>query len=58
LKGALELVTECSCARGCPSCIGPLGTEPPGAEGDGSEHLGNPKESIREFLSTWLGLNG
>jgi DEAD/DEAH box helicase domain-containing protein len=50
LQGALELVAECSCSQGCPSCIGPIGSDPeialPGF---------NPKESIREFLSGWLG---
>ncbi len=53
LQGALELVAACSCAHGCPSCIGPVGAEPlgPGAE----TQVGNPKESIREFLSAWLG---
>jgi len=60
LKGALELVSECSCAHGCPSCIGPVGPEPMGAEAaaagqaDGNRP-DNPKEAIREFLSTWLG---
>jgi DEAD/DEAH box helicase domain-containing protein len=45
LKGALELVSECSCAQGCPSCIGPVGSEVVGH---------NPKEAIQEFLSAWL----
>jgi DEAD/DEAH box helicase domain-containing protein len=62
LKGALELVGECSCAHGCPSCIGPVGPEPMGAgataagQADGNSP-DNPKEAIREFLSTWLGTN-
>jgi len=62
LKGALELVGECSCAHGCPSCIGPVGPEPIGAgataagQADGNSP-DNPKEAIREFLGTWLGTN-
>jgi DEAD/DEAH box helicase domain-containing protein len=61
LDGALELVSGCSCSHGCPSCIGPIGTDalpsfPESAgSGLGSVRLGfNPKESIREFLSVWL----
>ena len=62
LKGALELVSECSCAHGCPSCIGPVGIEPMGAEAGGPERAAgirpdNPKVAIRGFLSTWLGRN-
>ena len=50
LQGALELVAECPCSQGCPSCIGPIGSDP-------EEELPgfNPKESIREFLIGWLG---
>ena len=51
LKGALELVTSCSCAHGCPSCIGPAGTDPQ-VEAGGDF---NPKQSVRKFLSAWLG---
>jgi len=59
LQGALELVAGCSCTQGCPSCIGPVGAGPE-VEGAGVDlavrgRLGNPKESIREFLGTWLG---
>ena len=67
LHGALELVAGCSCSQGCPSCIGPAAAgaefEGPGAEQasgsrkDAGERLGNPKESIREFLQLWLGTN-
>ncbi len=49
LKGALELVAECPCSQGCPSCIGPVGSDPetavPGF---------NAKDSIRGFLHSWL----
>ncbi|UCF96440.1 MAG: DEAD/DEAH box helicase [Spirochaetaceae bacterium] len=60
LQGALELVAECSCAQGCPSCIGPVGQEPaalgPGAPEPAAPRPGafNPKRSIREFLNAWL----
>jgi DEAD/DEAH box helicase domain-containing protein len=60
LRGALELVSECSCSQGCPSCVGPLGEAP--AEQPGWEEAAeanpkqaaNPKEAVREFLSAWL----
>jgi DEAD/DEAH box helicase domain-containing protein len=49
LRGALELVTACPCSHGCPSCIGPVGSDPelevPGF---------NAKISMREFLEAWL----
>jgi DEAD/DEAH box helicase domain-containing protein len=58
LQGAQELVSGCSCAHGCPSCIGPAGAEPPGggeAGAAGSNAPVDPKKSIRQFLSSWLG---
>ena len=45
LRGALELVSSCSCTEGCPSCIGPV------AEVTGF----NPKTAVLGFLSTWNG---
>ena len=68
LQGALELVSDCPCAQGCPSCIGPVGAGfqgagaasselPAGTGKDAADRLGNPKESIREFLELWLGKN-
>ncbi|MBN1835777.1 MAG: DEAD/DEAH box helicase [Spirochaetales bacterium] len=48
LSGALELVTGCACAEGCPSCIGPP------AEVTGF----NPKQVVLEFLSAWYGAAG
>ncbi|MBN2551626.1 MAG: DEAD/DEAH box helicase [Spirochaetales bacterium] len=50
VQGALELVSECTCAQGCPSCIGPVG-----AEGEGAPILVNPKAAIVDYLSDWLG---
>jgi len=43
VAAALELVTECPCQEGCPSCIGP--------RDQGSEIDRNPKLAVKEFLA-------
>ena len=42
LKGSRELLENCKCASGCPSCIGP-----------DMSYLGNRKEEILEFFKAW-----
>ncbi len=44
LKGAFDLVEQCSCESGCPSCIGP---------DDRDRRTGNLKSTVRNFLSFW-----
>ena len=47
LRAASDLVDQCGCAEGCPSCVGPR---------DPDEEIdGNPKEAVRTFLNRWLG---
>jgi len=47
LKAALDLVRECPCDEGCPSCVGPR---------DASEEIdANPKEAVLQFLQGWAG---
>lgn len=46
LGAGLELITECPCQEGCPSCVGPRDRQ--------DEIDGNPKEAVREFLKNWL----
>jgi DEAD/DEAH box helicase domain-containing protein len=61
LRGALELVSNCPCANGCPSCIGapdaavPAGAAPVDAPPDLASFAGNAKKSVRDFLSAWVG---
>ena len=50
LRGALDLVAGCTCARGCPSCIGPMEAETPTAEGSA-----DPKRTVLAFLRSWIG---
>ena len=46
LTAALELVTECPCEEGCPSCIGPR---------DPNEEIDeNPKARVASFLRSWV----
>jgi DEAD/DEAH box helicase domain-containing protein len=68
LRGAAELVEQCSCDSGCPSCIGPPEEPaPPGNAGPGAGPAGpgagpagpaperiDAKAATRRFLSAWL----
>lgn len=46
IRAARDLVRNCSCSEGCPSCIGPR---------DGDEEItANPKPVVLEFLNTWI----
>ena len=47
LAAARELVRQCPCEEGCPSCVGPRDPE--------EEIDGNPKSAVEQFLSGWLG---
>ena len=48
VRGSLDLVANCPCTRGCPSCIGPAEKE-----------TGlNVKESVLRFLREWIGVPG
>jgi DEAD/DEAH box helicase domain-containing protein len=52
LRGCLELVAGCACARGCPSCIGPMESAPiPG----GGQPETDPKAVVLRFLRAWIG---
>lgn len=45
LSAALDLVSECPCEEGCPSCVGPR---------DAAEEVdGNPKAAMVEFMNRW-----
>jgi DEAD/DEAH box helicase domain-containing protein len=62
IRGAAEVVEECSCQSGCPSCIGPpeeaLAPAPEGAALDTAPGI-NPKAAVKKFLSAWLSaMNG
>ena len=46
LAAAYELVSQCPCEEGCPSCVGP---RDPKREVDS-----NPKQAVLEFLGGWL----
>ncbi len=46
IQGAFELVSGCSCARGCPSCIGPT-------ERAAGAVSFNARQSVLQFLSRW-----
>ncbi len=50
LAGAAEVVEQCPCRTGCPSCIGPPEDEPRAA---GAGTL-DAKKAVRTFLSAWL----
>ena len=43
VHGAYDLVSQCSCQSGCPSCIGPIESEESGS-----------KEEVIRFFQTWL----
>ncbi|MFP4329807.1 MAG: DEAD/DEAH box helicase [Spirochaetaceae bacterium] len=46
LAAALDLVVECPCEEGCPSCIGPR---------DQNEEIDeNPKARVKAFLADWV----
>ena len=46
VQNALELVEECDCADGCPSCVGPGGENGSGAK---AETLALPARLVRFF---------
>jgi DEAD/DEAH box helicase domain-containing protein len=49
LSAAMELVSDCPCEEGCPSCIGPR---------DLNEEIDeNPKSRVMSFLSDWVAGN-
>ena len=50
LRGAAEVVEQCPCRTGCPSCIGPP-EDGPQAAGAGTL---DAKKAVRRFLSAWL----
>ncbi len=50
LSAALDLVQQCPCSEGCPSCVGPRDPE--------EEVDGNPKQAVAEFLAGWVGTGG
>ncbi|MBN2509590.1 MAG: DEAD/DEAH box helicase [Spirochaetales bacterium] len=53
LKGAWDLVRNCGCENGCPSCIGP---EDPGpGPSPYSDSALSRKEAVLVFLEGWLG---
>ena len=45
VDAALELISDCPCTEGCPSCVG--------AKDDRDELSDNPKTATREFLKGW-----
>jgi len=46
LTACLELLRECPCEEGCPSCIGPR---------DQNEEIDeNPKARVTSFLADWI----
>jgi DEAD/DEAH box helicase domain-containing protein len=50
LSAARDVVRNCPCAEGCPSCIGPRDPE--------EEIDGSPKDAVLAFLESWLGAGG
>ncbi len=47
VRAALELVTDCPCEEGCPSCVGAI---------DERDKLpDNPKRVTADFLQSWMG---
>jgi DEAD/DEAH box helicase domain-containing protein len=45
-QACLDLVTDCSCREGCPSCVGPVDQNEPFET--------NPRLLTRDFLRIWL----
>ncbi len=45
-EACLELVTDCSCTQGCPSCVG--------APDQQDQYESNPRHLTRDFLRVWL----
>jgi DEAD/DEAH box helicase domain-containing protein len=58
LAGAAEVVEQCPCGSGCPSCIGPPEEEAPERlpldAAAGAAAPFNAKAAVRKFLSAWL----
>jgi DEAD/DEAH box helicase domain-containing protein len=50
LTGCLEVVSECPCGEGCPSCIGPVDEESPARF--------NAKQAVVSFLRRIIGSHG
>ena len=50
MQAAVELLDGCSCAEGCPSCVGPRDPE--------EEIDSSPKAAVARFLAGWLGGGG
>jgi len=46
LRACLDLVSDCSCKQGCPSCVGPLDQQ--------DQFESNPRHLTRDFLTLWL----
>jgi len=45
-RAGLDLVTDCSCREGCPSCVGPIDQQ--------DQFEANPRTLTRDFLTVWL----
>jgi DEAD/DEAH box helicase domain-containing protein len=45
-KASLDLVADCSCSEGCPSCVGPPDQQ--------DQFESNPRLLTRDFLRVWL----
>ncbi|MDA3957230.1 DEAD/DEAH box helicase [Oceanispirochaeta sp.] len=48
-QACLDLVSDCSCQQGCPSCVGPLDQQ--------DQFESNPRLLTRDFLAAWLKAN-
>jgi DEAD/DEAH box helicase domain-containing protein len=49
LRAAADLISECPCDQGCPSCVGAM---------DERDVLaGDPKAATRLFIESWIGNN-
>jgi len=46
LNACLNLVSDCLCTQGCPSCVGPLDQK--------DQFDSNPRHLTRDFLAVWL----
>jgi len=55
LRAAADLVERCECESGCPSCIG---AGPPAEKSTSNGVVGNRKEIVRGYLSSWIGAIG